>query len=57
MFSSGVLQVQRKVLAGGLEPEGHISLFLLHRGKRGELGLGDEGQKPGGEPVGVSEKV
>ena len=39
---TGRLQVQKKVPADDLEPQGHISLFLIHSGKKDELGLGDE---------------
>ncbi|EGW14234.1 hypothetical protein I79_025051 [Cricetulus griseus] len=49
--STDKLQVQRKVLAGDLELQGQILLFLLHRGRKDESNLVDEEQGLLGEPV------
>ena len=44
---TGTLQVQRKVPADVLGPQGHIPPSLLHRGRKDELNLGDEELGPG----------
>ena len=47
--------MQSKFSFGGLGPQGHIVLLLLHRGRR--LGLGGVVLGPGGGSAGASERT
>lgn len=37
----------KEVSAGSLELQGHIAVFLLHRGRKDQLGMRDEGLQLG----------
>lgn len=49
--------MQRRISVGVLKPQGHISIFLLHKGRRNGLDLGAIRVLPEGGPVRATERL